>query len=134
MQASTRRRSRRALAVAGRQRRPARRPAENDQVGSGDAAGIVDDVDRGDLRAGDREHSKSDRPAVRGGDHADGSVYQRRQGQLSESREAGRASGHRHRPANRLGAVGTHHDLWIERLQQRLEVATARSGKEGIND
>jgi AhpD family alkylhydroperoxidase len=47
---------------------------EDGQVGFSDAAGIVDKVDRNDLRAGDRERHEQGRPAFRGVDDADGKV------------------------------------------------------------
>ncbi len=72
--------------------------------------GVVDKVDRNDLRAGDREPYECDMPPVRGRDDADGSVDQCRQGDLGDSREGERASCHRRRTADRLGAVGAHHD------------------------
>src|SRR5712691_10274953 len=108
--------------------------AEDGQVGFSDAAGVVDKVDRNDLRAGDREPYECDRPPVRGRDDAGGSVDQCRQGDLGGSQAGERASGHRRRTADRLGTVRAHYDLWVEGLQQRLEVAVAGGGEEGLDD
>ena len=80
--------------------------AEDGQVGFSDAAGVVGKVDRDDLRAGDRELCEGDRPPVRGRDDAGGSVDQCGQGDLGDSREGERASGHRRRTADRLAAWG----------------------------
>jgi Family of unknown function (DUF6308) len=73
--------------------------------------GVVDQVDRNDLRAGDREGHECNRPAFRGRDDAGSSVDQCGQGDLGDSREGERASGHRCCALDRIGAVGAHHGI-----------------------
>ena len=55
-------------------------------------------------------------------------------GDLGDSGEGERAPGHRRRAADRLGAVGAHHDVRVEGLQQRAEVAVAGGAEEGAGD
>jgi hypothetical protein len=112
---------------------PESRPGQV-QVGFSNPTGVVDKVDRHDLRAGDHEPHEGDGPAVCGRDDAGGSVDHYRQGDLSDSREGERALGYRRSTADYLSAVGAHDDVWVQGRQQRVEVAIASGGEKGVGD
>jgi hypothetical protein len=113
-------------------------PADEHDVELAHAFGVGDEVDRDDPPIADRAAGHPAGPPTRRPDRAGRAVHQRRMRCSGASRRPGRhprgPTGLPGRPYAHGGVVGPHYDVRVEQRQQRVEVAAAGRGEEGIDD
>src|SRR6266545_3825113 len=114
---------------------------EDRQIELAQACGVGEDVDLDDLPFRHREAHDRKRLSTCDDDQSRGSVHQRRMGEPGPPREAQRLLGHGPRTAylprcarGRGTEIGSEHDVRVEHRDQRVEVAVARGGEEGVDD
>src|SRR5262249_59133619 len=104
---------------------------EDRQVDLGEPLWVVEEVQRDDFPASDRDRTDRERFSVAEGDASDGTVDQSRPILKAETRVEERLPGDKPRPAHhpRFAVnteVCTQHDVGVEYLEQCLEVPLAR--------
>src|SRR5215212_1510691 len=109
------------------------------EVEPAEALGVGEYVNLDDFPAPDRETHHREWPSPRGRYESGGSVDERRPREGSKLREGERLPGHGARPPDhprraRGSGVCPEHDFRIEHREERVEVAAARGGEEGVDD
>jgi hypothetical protein len=113
---------------------------EDGQIEPAQAVGVGKQVDLDDPPARDREAGHRERPSAPSHDESRGAVHERGLSEAGQPRERLHLLGHGRRASDLSGdpraqgaGVDPKHDVGIEHLEERVEVAAARGREEGVH-